>query len=113
MVGNETELEKDIQEIKDDSDKEVPAKVEDESTNEDAAKPTNKSGHVGRKEVTDPTPPADDATKLDKGPVDVETPEEKEVVEEVPAVEPAEDKDEDTTQMMEEEAKAGDAANDM
>ena len=78
-----------------------------------AAKPTNKSGHVGRKEVTDPTPPADDATKLNKEPVDVETPEEKEAFEEAPVAEPAEDKDEDTTQMMGEETEAGDAANDM
>ena len=70
-------------------------------------------GHVGRKEVTDPTPPADDATKRDKEPVDVETPEEKEVFEEASAEEPAEDKDEDTTQMMGEETEAGDAANDM
>ena len=111
---SETESGKDDQENEDDGDTKVPAKAEEESTKENTANNhQTKGGHVGRKEVTDPTPPADDATKLDKGPVDVETPEEKEVVEEVPAVEPAEDKDEDTTQMMEEETKAGDAANDM
>ena len=113
MVENETEPEKDIQETKDDSDKEVPAKVEDESTNEDAAKPSNKSGHFGRKEVSEPTPPTDDATKLDKELVVVGSPEEKEVFEEDPAKELTEDKDEDTAQMMEEEKEAGDAANDM
>ena len=110
---SEEKLEKE-EKIKANGETDVPAKPEDESTKEDAAKiHQTMGGHVGRKEVTDPTPPADDATKLDKEPVDVETPEEKEVFEEASAEEPAEDKDEDTTQMMGEETEAGDAANDM
>ena len=114
VVGNETEPEEDDQENEDDGDTKVPAKAEEESTKEDTANNhQTMGGHIGRKEVTDPTPPADDATKLDKETVDVESPEEKEVFEEALAKELAEDKDEDTAQMMEEETEAGDAANDM
>ena len=76
-------------------------------------KPSNKSGHIGRKEVTDPTPPADDATNLDKEPVGVWTAEEEDVPKKAPAKESGEEEEDNPAQLKEEGKEDGSSTDDI
>ena len=78
--------------IKANGETDVPAKPEDESTKEDAAKiHQTMVGHIGREEFIEPTPSTDDATESNKEPVVDWTSEEEDVCKKAPTEESMEE----------------------
>ena len=110
---SEEKLEKE-EKIKSNGETDVPAKPEDVSTKEDAAKiHQTMVGHIGREEFIEPTPSTDDATESNKEAVGVWTAEEEDVPKKAPAKESVGEEEDNPAQLKEEGKEDGSSTDDI